>query len=145
MGFFKSREEKEAEREQRRIEAEKIAQTVNNSPITKYLQRFLMEQFGDLNSEETIKLRELSNGGGRAGYIMTVRYDGILFDLINRSGESLDKWAITFDALGCSNLPSTGVDALQKILLQTLSEIPHLMVLDTGFFMYNKNCAKQSW
>lgn len=145
MGFFKSREEKEAEREQRRLEAEQMAQKVSNSPMTKSLQMFLRDQFGDLNSEETVKLRELSLGGGRAGYIMTVRYDGILFNLINRKGETLDKWGISFDSLGYENLPSVGVDTLQKILLQTLSEIPHLMVLDTGFFMYNQSRSKQSW
>lgn len=113
--------------------------------MTKSLQMFLLDQFGDTNSEEVEKLRELSRSGSRAGYIMQVRYDGVLFNLINRKGESLSKWAISFDSLGYENLPSAGVNALQGALLETLSSIPHLMVSDTGFFMYNQNRAKQEW
>lgn len=145
MGFFKSREEREAERRQRELEAEQLAQKISTSPMTKQLQMFLLNQFGNLSSEEVDKLRRLAAGGGRAGYLMEVRSEGILFNLISRNGDSLDKWAITFDALGYQNLPSAGVNALKKILLQTLSSIPHLMVLDTGFFMYENNRSKQSW
>lgn len=145
MGLFKSREEKEAERRQREQEAMELAQKVSSSPMTQQLQAFILDQFGDLNSEEVDKLRRLAAYGGRAGYLMEVQSKGIMFNLINRKGESLDKWAITFDALGYQDLPSTGVNVLKKILLQTLSSIPHLMVLDTGFFMYEQNRTKQSW
>lgn len=145
MGFFKSREEKEAERRQRELENEQFAQKIAASPMTRQLQAFILEEFGDLNSEEIDKLRRLAADGGRAGYLMEVQSKGILFNLINRKGESLDKWAITFDALGYQDLPWAGIKTLEKILLQTLSSIPHLMVLDTGFFMYEKNRAKQSW
>lgn len=145
MGFFKSKEEKEAERRQRELEAEQLVQRISASPMTQQLQQFLLEQFSDLNSEEVDKLRRLAAGGGRAGYLMEVQSKGILFNLVNRKGESLDKWAITFDALGYQDLPSAGVNALKKILLQTLGSIPHLMVLDTGFFMYEQRRAKQSW
>ena len=145
MGFFKLKEEREAERRQRELEAMQLAQKVSSSPMTQQLQAFILDQFGDLNSEEVDKLRLLAAGGGRAGYLMEVQSKGILFNLINRKGESLDKWAITFDALGYQDLPSAGVNVLKKILLQTLSSIPHLMVLDTGFFMYEQNRTKQSW
>lgn len=145
MGFFKSREEREAERRQRELENEQLVQKIAVSPMTQQLQAFILDQFGNLNSEEVDKLRQLAAGGGRAGYIMEVQSKGVLFNLINRKGESLDKWAISFDALGYQDLPSAGVNALKKILLQTLSNIPHLMVLDTGFFMYDQNRAKQSW
>lgn len=145
MGLFKSKEERAAEREKREEENRLLAQRVKDSPMTKSLQMFLLDQFGDTNSEEVEKLRELSRSGSRAGYIMQVRYDGVLFNLINRKGESLSKWAISFDSLGYENLPSAGVNALQGALLETLSSIPHLMVSDTGFFMYNQNRAKQEW
>lgn len=145
MGFFKSKEEKEAERRQRELEAEQLAQKVSSSPMTQQLQAFILDQFGNLNSDEVDKLRRLAAGGGRAGYLMEVQSKGILFNLINRKGESLDKWAITFDELGYQDLPAAGVNVLKKILLQTLSSIPHLMVLDTGFFMYEQNRTKQSW
>lgn len=126
-------------------EAAQVAQRIGESPLTKQLQAFLLEQFSDLNGEEVKKLRQLAAGGGRAGYLMEVQGKGILFNLINRKGESLDKWSITFDALGYEDLPYAATNELKKILLQTLSDIPHLMVLDTGFFMYNSNRAKQSW
>ncbi len=145
MGFFKSREEKEAEQRKRELEAEELVQRISSSPMTQQLQNFLLAQFGDMGSEEVDKLRRLAAGGGRAGYLMEVQSKGILFNLINRKGESLDKWAITFDSLGYQDLPSAGVNALKKILLQTLSSIPHVMVLDTGFFMYEQNRTKQSW
>ena len=145
MGFFKSKEEREAERRQKELEAEQLVQRISVSPMTKQLQMFLLKQFGDVSGEEVNKLRQLAAGGGRAGYIMEVQNKGILFNLINRKGESLDKWAITFDALGYQDVPSVGVNALKKILLQTLGSIPHLMVLDTGFFMYEQNRSKQSW
>ena len=145
MGFFKSKVEKEAERKQRELESEQLAQRIASSPMTQHLQAFILQQFGDLNSEEIDTLRRLAAGGGRAGYLMKVQSGGVLFDLVNRKGESLDKWAISFDALGYQDLPSAGVNALNKILLQTLSSIPHLLVLDTGFFMYQHNRAKQSW
>ena len=145
MGLFKSKEEKEAERRQKERENEQLVQKIADSPMTRQLQAFIIEQFGDLDTEEVGKLRQLAAGGGRAGYLMEVQNKGILFNLINRKGESLDKWAITFDALGYQDLPSAGVHALQKILLQTLNSIPHLMVLDTGFFMYDQNRAKKSW
>lgn len=144
MGLFKTREEREAEKIRRMEEAEKLKQRIYDSPLTKTIQMFLLEQFGDINSSEIAKLRELSRGGRRGGYIMTVQYNGIVFNLINYKGESLNKAILTFDSLGFENLPG-GTDTLQKILLQTLSEIPHLKVLDTGFFMYNENRAKQSW
>ena len=127
------------------LEEAQFAETIRNSPMTQHLQSFLLEKFGDLNSEEIHKLRQLAAGGGRAGYIMEVRKDGILFNLIRRNGESIEKWAISFDALGYQDLPSKGIKTLKDILLQTLNEIPHLMVLDTGFFMYQKNREKQSW
>lgn len=145
MGFFKTREEREAERRQRELEAAQLAQQISSSQMTKQIQLFLLEQFGDLNSEEVAKLRQLAAGGGRAGYLMEVQNKGILFNLVNRKGESLDKWAISFDALGYQNLPGAGVNVLKKLLLQTLGSIPHLMVLDTGFFMYNLNREKHSW
>lgn len=126
-------------------EAAQVAQKIGESPLTKRLQAFLLEQFGDLNGEEVNKLRQLAAGGGRAGYLMEVQGKGILFNLINRKGESLDKWSITFDALGYEDLPYAATNELKKILLETLSGIPHLMVLNTGFFMYNSNRAKQSW
>lgn len=143
MGLFKSKEEREAEREQRRLEAERIAERVVNSPLTKTLQLFLMEQFGELNSEETTKLRQIGARGG--GYIMEVRCDGVLFKLIDRSGECLDTWGLGFDSLGYENLPSAGQDALKKELLKTLAGIEHLKVIDTGFFRYEQNRTKQSW
>ncbi len=143
--LFKTEEEKAAEQEQRRKAQEELEGRIQTSPMTLAIQEYLKNEFGELNSEQVSLLRKLAAGGGRAGYIMEVRYDGILFNLINRSGESLDKWGISFDALGCENLPSGGASVLQKILLATLSEIPHLMVLDTGFFMYNKDRAKSSW
>ena len=145
MFLFKSKEEREAERRQRELENEQLAQKISSSPMTRQLQIFLLEQFSDLNSGEINKLRQLAAGGGRAGYLMEVQSKGVLFNLINRQGESLDKWAITFDALGYQDLPSAGVIMLKKILLQTLASIPHLMVLDTGFFMYESNRTKQSW
>lgn len=145
MAFFKSKEEREAERMQREREAAQLAERIASSPMTRQLQMFLLEQFGDLSSEEMDKLRRLAAGGGRAGYLMEVQSRGVLFNLINKKGESLEKWAITFDALGYQDLPSAGVSALKKILLQTLGNIPHLMVLDTGFFMYDQNRSKQSW
>lgn len=143
--FFKSKEEKESERKQRQLEAEQLVQKIKSSPMTHQLQNFLLNRFGDLNSEEVYKLRQLAANGGRAGYLMEVQSKGILFNLVNRKGESLDKWSISFDALGYQDLPSDGVNTLKEILLQTLSSIPHLMVLDTGFFMYEQNRTKQSW
>lgn len=145
MGFFKSKEEKEAERRERALKAEQFANTIRESPLTRNLQLFLIQQFGDANSEEVQKLRQLAAGGGRAGYIMHVQSDGIVFDLVNRKGESLDKWGISFDALGYQNLPGGGAGVLNGVLLQTLKDIPHLMVLDTGFFMYQFNRQKQAW
>ena len=138
MGLFKSREEKEAERRQREQEAEELAQKIGSSPMTQQLQAFLLKRFGDLNGEEVTKLRRLAGGGGRAGYLLHVEREGIWFDLINRSGE-------TFDAMGYENLPYSGVNILKTILLQTLNTIPHLLVSETGFFMYDQNRAKQSW
>lgn len=145
MGFFKTKEEREAEQRQRQLQNEQLAKSVRESPMTRTLQLFILEQFGDLNSEEVHKLRQLAANGGRAGYIMEVQSKGVLFNLINRKGESLDKWAITFDALGYQDLPSVGVTVLREELLQTLNSIQHLMVLDTGFFMYDQNRSKQSW
>ncbi len=145
MGLFKTKEEKEAERKKKKLEAKQLEQRISNSAITQQLQQFLLNKFGDLNSEEVDKLRQLAASGGRAGYLMDVQKEGILFKLINGKGELLDKWAITFDALGYQDLPSAGVNVLEKILRQTLESIPHLMVLDTGFFMYKKNREKLSW
>lgn len=145
MGFFKSKEEREAERKQAQMENERIATAVRESEMTRNLQLFLLQQFGDLSSEETGKLRQLAAGGGRAGYLMKVESQGILFNLVNRKGESLDKWAISFYELGYQNLPYAGQTALNQVLLETLSSIPHLKVSDTGFFMYQQNREKQSW
>ncbi len=143
--FFKSKEEKEAERMQRQLEAEQITEKIINSPMTLQLQSFLLKKFGNLNSDEVAKLRRLAANGGRAGYLMEVQSKGIIFNLVNRNGESLNKWAITFDALGYEDLSDIGVNVLRRILLETLKSIPHLMVLDTGFFMYEQNRTKQSW
>lgn len=143
--FFKSKEEKEAERRQRQLEAEQITEKIINSPMTLQLQSFILEKFGNLNSDEVAKLRRLAANGGRAGYLMEVQSKGIIFNLVNRNGESLNKWAITFDALGYEDLSDIGVNVLRRILLETLKSIPHLMVLDTGFFMYEQNRTKQSW
>ena len=140
--YFKVKNESSPNTE---IETEQVVQRISESPLTKKLQSFLLEQFGDLNGEEVNKLRQLAASGGRAGYLMEIQSKGILFNLINRKGESLDKWSITFDALGYKDLPYAATNELKKILLQTLSDIPHLMVLDTGFFMYNQNRTKQSW
>lgn len=145
MGLFKSKEEKEAERRQKQLEREQLKQKISSSPMTQKIQAFILDQFGDLNSNEVDKLRRLAAGGGRAGYLMEVERKGILFNLVNRKGESLEKWAITFDALGYQDLPWGGVDVLKEILVQTLSSIPHLMVLENGFFMYEQNREKQSW
>ncbi len=127
------------------LEEAQFVETIRNSPMTHQLQSFLLGQFGDLNSEEIQKLRQLAAGGGRAGYIMEVRKDGLIFNLIKRNGESIDKWAISFDELGYQDLPYKGIEILKDVLLQTLNDIPHLMVLDTGFFMYQKDREKQSW
>lgn len=70
MGFFKSREEREAERRQRELENEQLVQKIAVSPMTQQLQAFILDQFGNLNSEEVDKLRQLAAGGGRAGYII---------------------------------------------------------------------------
>ena len=143
--LFKSKEEVEAEKKEREKQEEQLMQKMGSSELTKSLQLFLLDKFGDLNGEEVIKLRQLAAGGGRAGYIMHVESNGIIFDLVNRKGESMDKWAISFDALGYENLPYGSADILKKILLKTLGDIPHLMVLDTGFFMYEQNRPKKSW
>lgn len=145
MGFFKSREEKEAERRQRELEAEQLALKISSSPMTQMLQEFLKKAFGDIGSEEVELLRRMAAGGGRAGCVMEVQCKGILFTFADRKGVSLHKEMISFDAMGYQDLSSAGVDALKKILLQTLRSFPHLMVLDTGFFMYEKNRTKQSW
>ena len=145
MGLFKSREEREAERRQRELENQQLVQKIAISPMTQQLQAVSLDQFGSLNSEEVNKLRRLAVCGGRAGYLMEVQSKGVLFNLINRRGEFLEQGAISFDALGYQDLPNAGVNALKGILLQTLRSIPHLMVSDTGFFMYNQNRAKQSW
>ena len=65
MGFFKSREEREAERRQRELENEQLVQKIAVSPMTQQLQAFILDQFGNLNSEEVDKLRQLAAGGGR--------------------------------------------------------------------------------
>lgn len=127
------------------VETDDVVNRIRESTLTKYLQAFLLEQYGKMDSDEVNKLRQLAAGGGRAGYLMEVESKGIIFKLINRKGETLDKWAITFDALGYKDLPYAATGELKKILLQTLTGIPHLMVLDTGFFMYNQNREKQSW
>ena len=125
--------------------AEGIAQKISESPLTKQLQAFLIAQYGELDCEEVHKLRQLAAGGGRGGCFLKVSNNGILFTFSDRKGEIVDRESILFDALGYSNLPDTGVRVLQKILLQTLASIPHLKVLDTGFFMYNYDRVKQSW
>ncbi len=145
MGLFKSREEKDAERIQRAIEQEKVVERMSESPLTKAIQAFFIQRYGDLNGEEVCKLRQLAAGGGRAGCIMRVHYNGIELRIITYKGETIENEFLDFDSLGFENLPSSAQDALKEILLQTLSTIPHLEVSHTGFFMYNQNRVKQSW
>lgn len=142
MGLFKSKEEREAAREQKRLEAEQFEQRIRNSSMTRQIQAFLLDKFGNLNSEEVNKLRQAGNG-----YKIEVQKKGILFTLTNRKGETLERSAFIFDALGYQDLSSDGVYILEKILFQTLSSISHLRVSNNVviYIFYNENRAKQSW
>lgn len=132
MGLFKSKEEKIAERKE-------LKQRITDSIMTQMIQNVLIEKYGELDSEETIKLRH------QHSCQLDVQKDGFAFVLKNESGESVDGWGMSFDALGYEDLPNDGVYILKKIMLDTLRDIPHLTVMDSGYIMYNTNRPKNAW
>ena len=132
MGLFKSKEEKMRERKE-------LKRGIKDSLMTEMIQNVLVEKYGELDSEETRKLRQLSSCQ------LEVQKDGFAFGLRNESGEIVDGWGMSFDALGYEDLPNDGVYILKKIMLDTLRDIPHLTVMDSGYIMYNTDRPKKAW
>lgn len=132
MGLFKSKEEKIAERKE-------LKRRITDSLMTQMIQNVLIEKYGELDSEETRKLRQLSSCQ------LEVQKDGFAFVLKNESGESVDGWGMSFDAMDYEDLSKAGVYILKDIMLDTLRDIPHLTVMDSGYIMYNTARPKNAW
>ena len=132
MGLFKSKEEKMRERKE-------LKRRIKDSLMTQMIQNVLIEKYGELDSEETRKLRQLSSCQ------LEVEKDGFTFVLKNESGEIVDGWGMSFDALGYEDLSKAGVYILKDIMLDTLRDIPHLTVMDSGYIMYNTDRPKNAW
>ena len=132
MGLFKSKEEKIAERKE-------LEQRITDSSMTQMIQNVLIEKYGELDSEETRKLRQWNSCQ------LEVQKDGFAFVIKKDSREIVDGWGMSFDALGYEDLPNDGVYILKKIMLDTLRDIPHLTVMDSGYIMYNTDRPKKAW
>lgn len=132
MGLFKSKEEKIAERKE-------LKRQITDSIMTQMIQNVLIEKYGKLDSEEIEKLRH------QHSCQLEVQKDGFAFVLKNESGESVDGWGMSFDAMDYEDLSKAGVYILKDIMLDTLRDIPHLTVMDSGYIMYNTDRPKKAW
>lgn len=137
-GIYKSEKEKEAERRE-------LEQRIENSLLTQMIKDILLEKYGSLDDEDVRKLRVLSHERKKGSCILTVDCDGFYFSLKNGYGETEDSWGMSFDAMDYEDLSSTGAGILKQIMLDTLSEIPHLTVWDDGRIMYNTDRPKHEW
>lgn len=133
MGLFKSKEEKIAERKEWK-------KRITDSLMTQMIQNVLLEKYGNLDSEEIQKLRK-PNISSR----LRVDNEGFVFTLINKEGETVDGWGMSFDAMDYEDLPNIGVQILKGIMLNTLNDIPHLSVSDSGYIAYNTDRPKNVW
>ena len=144
-GIYKLEEKMEAKRQEIEAEKQELEQRIENSLLTQMIKSVLMEKFGSLDDENVQKLRVLSREKKKGSCILTVDCDGFYFSLKNGYDETEDSWGMCFDAMDYEDLSVDGAEILKQIMLDTLSEIPHLTVWDDGLIMYNADRPKHAW
>lgn len=86
MGLFKTEEEKQVIVAKRK----ELDERITNSPMTQIIIAYIMNKFGDLNSEkmQIVGVKAMWCVGG---YKIIVQEDGVIFNLLSK-GESLENW-----------------------------------------------------
>lgn len=145
MGFFfKTKEEKEEIRNQKRVKAEAEREAVRNSPITQIIRDYLREEFTGEGSGNV-----LSEFRSCEFAILNVYRSGVGITIHHKrkkpDGTSTTPFGIlNFESIGYSNLNYNMVDELKKILFEELLGLDCMQVSEISGDLY-LHPIKKSW